>query len=50
MKIEFTRAEVERILLNYANALVPCYGFDYVRGDYSFIPSTVTVEKKDAAQ
>ena len=50
MKLELTRAEVERIILNYANALVPDYGFNSVSGDYSFIPSTVIVEKKDAAQ
>ena len=50
MKIELTRAEVERIILDYANSLVPGYGFNDVRGGYSFIPTTVTVEKKDAAQ
>jgi hypothetical protein len=50
MKVDFTRAEIERIILDYVNALVPGYGFDDVRGGYSFIPTTVTVEKKDAAQ
>ena len=53
MKIEFTRAEIERIILDHANDLVLGAGFNHVGTSYSFIPSTVTVERKeqeDAAQ
>jgi len=47
MKIEFTRAEIERIILDYANALVPNAGFNEVSTSYSYIPTTVTVERKE---
>ena len=50
MKIEFTRAEIERIILDYANAMCPGYGLNSVAGQYVYIPSTITVEKTDAAQ
>lgn len=52
MKIEFTRAEIERIILAHANSLIEGYGFDDVETRYSNIPSVVTVQKKeeDAAQ
>jgi hypothetical protein len=47
MKIEFTRAEIERIILGYANTVCPGYGFNSVAGQYVYIPSTITVEKTD---
>lgn len=51
MKIEFTRAEIERIIMDYANKLIPNANFDEVRGSsYSSLPTTIIVEKKDAAQ
>ena len=52
MKIEFTRAEIERIILLHANSLIPGYGFNEVDTRYCSIPSTITVTKKeeDAAQ
>jgi hypothetical protein len=51
MKIEFTRAEVERILLDYANKLIPYANFDDVHGgSYSSLPATIVVEKTNAAQ
>ena len=52
MKIEFTRAEIERIILAHANSLIEGYGFNEVETLYSNIPSVVTVQKKeeDAAQ
>lgn len=51
MKIEFTRAEIERIIMDYANRLIPKANFDSVRGgDYCYVPATIIVEKKDAAQ
>ena len=53
MKIEFTRAEVERILLDHANRLIPYANFDSVdcssQYAYRSLPETITVEKKDAA-
>ena len=52
MKIEFTRAEIERIILLHANTLIEGYGFNEIDTRYSNIPTTVTVSKKeeDAAQ
>ena len=54
MKIEFTRAEVERILLAYVNALIPGQHFNTVEGSsYRGLPDTITVsveEKDNAAQ
>lgn len=52
MKIEFSRAEIERIILDHANNLVPTANFASISGRYSCIPSSVTVETKeeDAAQ
>tara|TARA_R110000822_G_scaffold243536_1_gene372455 strand:- start:437 stop:592 length:156 start_codon:yes stop_codon:yes gene_type:complete len=51
MKIEFTRAEIERILLDHANKLVPYANFDSVKGNsYRDLPDAIIVEKKDAAQ
>jgi hypothetical protein len=54
MKIEFTRAEVERIVLAYVNALIPRQHFNTVEGSsYRGLPETIIVtaeEKEDAAQ
>jgi len=53
MKIEFTRAEIERLILAHANFLIEGYGFNEIETRYSSIPSIVTVTKKeeeDAAQ
>ena len=52
MKIEFTRAEIERIILAHANTLIEGYGFNEIETRYSNIPSAITVYKKeeDAAQ
>tara|TARA_R110002126_G_scaffold82826_8_gene202729 strand:- start:88 stop:243 length:156 start_codon:yes stop_codon:yes gene_type:complete len=51
MKIEFTRAEVERILLDHANGLIQYANFDSVKtNSYRDLPDTIIVEKKDAAQ
>jgi hypothetical protein len=52
MKIEFTRAEIERIILAHANSLIEGYSFDEIETRYSNIPTLVTVQKKeeDAAQ
>ena len=46
MKIEFTKEEIERIILAHANALVNNYNgvtFNKVETVYSYIPSTVAV-------
>jgi hypothetical protein len=53
MKIEFTRAEIERIILAHANSLIEGYSFNEIDTRYSNIPSIITVSKKeeeDAAQ
>ena len=52
MKIEFTRAEIERIILAHANSLIEGYGFNEIETRYSNIPTIVTISKKeeDAAQ
>jgi len=52
MKIEFSRAEIERIILAHANSLIEGYGFNEMEAKYSSMPSTITVSKKeeDAAQ
>jgi len=52
MKIEFTRAEIERIILLHANSLIEGYGFNEIETRYSNIPLAITVQKKeeDAAQ
>lgn len=51
MKIEFTSAEVERIILDYANRLIPNANFDEVRGSsYRDLPTTIIVEKKDISK
>ena len=52
MKIEFTRAEIERVILAHANSLFEGYSFNEIDTRYSSIPSIITVSKKeeDAAQ
>ena len=50
MKIEFTRAEIERIILDFANKMLPGAGFNEVKGQYSSIPTTIILEKNDDAQ
>ena len=47
MKIEFSRAEIERIILAHANSLVEGYGFNEIETRYSNIPSAITVQKKE---
>lgn len=46
MKLEFTREEVERVLLDYANRLLDVgeKPFNTVSCGYSNIPATVVVE------
>lgn len=44
MKIEFTKEEIERIILAHANALIGSgVTFNKVETNYSYIPSTVAV-------
>lgn len=57
MKIEFTRAEIERIILAHANAIAPFEQFNTVEaGGYRSLPDTIVVSTKpeqelaDAAQ
>ena len=51
MKIEFTRAEIERIILDHAIKLIPFAEFDVVRSNsYRDLPDAIIVEEKDAAQ
>ena len=48
MKIEFTRAEVEKIILDYANKMVEGYGFNSVEsGAYRDLPLSVKLTKKE---
>lgn len=47
MKIEFSREEVEKILLDYANRMVEGYGFNHVEGgSYRGLPPSVELTKK----
>jgi hypothetical protein len=54
MKIEFTRAEIERIILAHANAIAPYEQFNTVEGaSYRDLPHSIIVSTKeddDAAQ
>jgi hypothetical protein len=46
MKIQFTKQEVEKILLDYANKMVEGYGFNQViGGSYLYIPPSVELVK-----
>lgn len=48
MKIQFTRAEVEKILLDYANKMLEGYGFNSVEGsNYRGLPETVELTKEE---
>lgn len=48
MKIELTRAEVERILLEYANSMVQNQLFNEVESNsYREIPDTITISKTE---
>ena len=55
MKIELTRAEIERIVLVYVNGLIPGQHFNTIEGPSSYrcLPETITVsvsEVEDATQ
>ena len=44
MKIEFTRAEIERIILAHANAIAPFEQFNTAEsGTYRSLPDTIVV-------
>jgi hypothetical protein len=44
MKIEFTRAEIERIILAHANAIAPYEQFNTVEGSsYRDLPDSIVV-------
>jgi len=48
MKIQFTRAEVEKILLDYANNMLQGYGFNTVEGsNYRGLPETIELTKEE---
>ena len=48
MKIEFTRAEIERIILAHANAIAPYEQFNTVEGSsYRDLPSSIVVGTKE---
>jgi hypothetical protein len=48
MKIEFTRAEIEKILLDYANRMIEGYGFNHVKGgSYRDLPASIELTKVD---
>lgn len=54
MKVEITRAEIERIILAHLNGLIPNQNFNTVEGSsYRDLPGSVFVSSKveeDAAQ
>tara|TARA_R110000868_G_scaffold249135_2_gene505659 strand:+ start:1258 stop:1422 length:165 start_codon:yes stop_codon:yes gene_type:complete len=46
MKITLSRAEVEKILLDYANKMIADYGFNEVVADsYRHLPESITLAK-----
>jgi hypothetical protein len=46
MKITLSRAEVEKILLDYANKIVEGYGFNEVVADsYRHLPESITLAR-----
>ena len=48
MKIQFTRAEVEKIILDYANKMLEGYGFNSVEGsNYRGLPETIELTKEE---
>jgi hypothetical protein len=47
MKIEFSSAEIEKILLDYANKMVEGYGFNHVKGsNYRDLPPSIELTKE----
>lgn len=51
MKIEFTKEEIEQIILKFANELVPNgKPFNKVETNYSYIPSTIAVVREEPEQ
>jgi hypothetical protein len=48
MKITFSRAEVEKILLDYANKMVEGYEFNEVVADsYRHLPESITLVQSE---
>ena len=48
MKIEFTRAEVEKIILDYANKMIEGYGFNCVEANsYTGMPAFFELTKEE---
>ncbi len=48
MKVELTRAEVERIILAHLNGLIPGQNFNTVEGSsYRDLPSSIVVSTKE---
>jgi len=48
MEIKFTRAEVEKILLDYANKMVEGYDFNHVEGSsYRGLPDFIELTKEE---
>ena len=52
MKVEFTREEIEQILLEHANRVVQTGNkpFNKVDCNYSYIPQTVSVIREEPKQ
>jgi hypothetical protein len=51
MKIEFTRAEVERIILNHANAIAPYERFNHIEPcGYRTMPDGFVVSTKEETE
>ena len=48
MKITLSRAEVEKILLDYANKMIADYGFNEVVADsYRHLPESITLTRSE---
>jgi hypothetical protein len=48
MKITLSRAEVEKIVLDYANKMVEGYGFNEVVADsYRHLPDSITLVRSE---
>ena len=51
MEIQFTKQEVEKILLDYVNKMIEDYGFNNVTGgSYRELPPTVKLTKVEEAE
>jgi hypothetical protein len=52
MKIEFTKEEIEQIILSHANSVVQTGDkpFNKVDCSYSYIPSTIAVVREEPEQ